>query len=177
MSKGQKVTSETIETICEEFGFPYELREGKHLATVDGEEEEVKFGSDGTLPPGRHRFMTKARESNEEFLATYPPTARRSTGSNPSTDGNSTTKLALGRQFLCKYSIPELEKAMELIGEIVDEKRTAEELAKGIEEREGKLAELREIVKGIKKHKLTSQEQIEGRIEEIETELKELKKK
>jgi hypothetical protein len=177
MANERKITSETIAMICEKFGFPYEFREGRHLATVDGEEMEVKFKPDGALPPGRHRFMTKARESNEKFLTAYLPSARRSNGSSRSTDGDSTKRLTLGRQLLRRYSIAELEKTMELIGGIVDEKKGAAKVAKEIEEREGELANLEELSKGIEKSGFTPHEQITTRIAEIETELGELQGK
>jgi len=66
---------------------------------------------------------------------------------------------------------------MELIGEIVDEKKVAEKLAKGIREREGKLAKLIGLANGIKKSGFTSYESIMGRIAEIKAELKELRAK
>ena len=177
MPERDPITASNIEDICKEFGFPYELRDGEHWAVVDEKETEVKFTKDGSLPRGRHKFKTAAREASPQFREAYQSRGRSSANSGPNAGVGAGERPSLGKRFLRKYSIAELEKAMELIGEIVDEKNEAEELAKGIEEREGKLAELRQLVKGIEKHKLNSHEQITARISEIKTELKELKER
>jgi len=177
MADAEKVTSESIEEVCAKFGFPYELRDGKHFATIRNVEVVVKFRPDGTLPPGTHAFMTAARKESEEFKRAYPTTSRKTSASGNQSDGNVDDRPCLGKRLFRKYSIKELSKARDLIGGIISEKEEAEMVSKKIGEYELELENIEELASQIEGNGFSSHKQITDRISEIQTELDILKKK
>lgn len=177
MPSREPITVSNIGDICREFGFGYESCEGKHFAAIDGKEVEVKFQPDGNLPRGRHAFIMAARDASEEFRTAYPPSSRKKVESDRQVDGNAGDRPALGKRFLKRYSIPDLEEAVTLIGEVISEKREAEEVSRKIREYEQELKENNQLADQIRKGGYDPHNQISERISEIESALSELRER
>lgn len=171
----QPITSETIESICKEFGFLHGFEKGKHFATVGGNVVEVKFTNKGGLPTGRHAFMTAARKASGDFLAAYPPSERPSREPGKEGEANPVAKPSLGNRFFAGYSIPELEKAMEVIDRMIDRKKEAKEQRVKIEETERSLKSLQEIAGNLEANALGRYQKLEDKIAELKRKLKELR--
>lgn len=119
------INSVTIQDICESYGFAYHCdEEGRHFAAVSGEEVEIKFREDGSLPRGRHAFVGAARKASAAFLADYPPAVQSQAKSRGAVTVSSTKQTVKDlRNLLKKFDLSQFEEIQEMVVEVREEKR------------------------------------------------------
>lgn len=171
----EAVTTSSIESICQRFGFDYKLEAGKHMATVDGGNPiEVRFAEDGKLLPGRHAFMTAARKASPEFLKAYPSGKSSALKKEEMRAEGAGGRAALDHRLLADYSVEELEAAIGIANGLIDEKKKVAGLEKGIAEREEELAKLKELAKRTEEMGYPLPEGISDRIARLDGENQEV---
>ncbi len=170
------INSVTIQDICESYGFAYRCdEEGRHFATVGGEEVEIKFREDGSLPRGRHAFVGTARKASAAFLADYPPAAQsqsKTRGGAVASSAKQTVKDL--RNLLRKFELDQFEEIQSMVAEVREEKRREVQFREERKVLKGKIEELEKDLATFASYGCPAPEALAGQLARAKERLAEL---